>query len=251
MVSMSVPNVLAVFAHPDDESLSAGGLLARTASEGGRTAVVTATWAEDSPRAKELADALRCLGADPPRFLGYADARVPESARERTRFLDAPLDESVGRLVGHIRDFRPDVIVTHDAYGGVTGHPDHLHAHRVTVLAAQAAALEGLYPDAGPSWVARSLYLATHPRSAMESLGQVIGSRRAQYSVPDKQVTLSVDVTPWLNQKIDAVLAHRSEVQRGALPGLISTLAPDARTELLATEWYMCWDLPPDGSAWA
>ena len=83
---MTVPSALAVFAHPDDESLSAGGLLARSASEGGRTAVVTTTWAEDSPRAKELAESLRILGADSPRFLGYADTRLPESARNRPRF---------------------------------------------------------------------------------------------------------------------------------------------------------------------
>ena len=63
---MNVPIVLAVFAHPDDESLSAGGLLARTASEGGRTAVVTTTWAADSHRAMELAEALRFLGRSRP-----------------------------------------------------------------------------------------------------------------------------------------------------------------------------------------
>ncbi len=71
---MTVPSVLAVFAHPDDESLSAGGLLARTADEGGRTAVVTPTWAAGSARALELAEALRILGAGSPMLLGYADA---------------------------------------------------------------------------------------------------------------------------------------------------------------------------------
>lgn len=231
---MTIPNLLAVFAHPDDESLSAGGLLARTASEGGRTAVVTATWAEDSPRAKDLAAALQHLAADPPRFLGYADARAPESAKDQPRFCDAPLDEAVGRLVSHIRDFRPDVIATHDAYGGVTGHPDHLHTHRVTVLAAQAAALDGLYPEAGPPWLAHSLYFATHPHSAMESLANIIGPRKARYSVPDEQVALTVDVTPWLDKKVAAILAHRSEVRRGALPGLVSKLAPSARGALLS-----------------
>jgi N-acetyl-1-D-myo-inositol-2-amino-2-deoxy-alpha-D-glucopyranoside deacetylase len=245
---MTVPSVLAVFAHPDDESLSAGGLLARTASEGGRTAVVTPTWAADSQRAMELAEALRFLGAESPRLLGYADARVPESASSRPRFCDAPLDEAVGGLVDHIREFRPDIIVTHDAYGGVTGHPDHLHTHRVTVLAAQAAALEGLYPDAGPPWVTQSLYLATHPHSAMETLTRIIGLRKARYSVPDEQVTLSLDVTPWLDTKIDAILCHRSEVKRGALPGLVASLAPNARTELLSTEWYICWDLVWNGA---
>ena len=82
---MPAPSLLAVFAHPDDESLAAGGLLAQQAAAGARTAVVTPTWAEDSPRAAELAEALQIVGAGPPRILGYADARVPESAPGRPR----------------------------------------------------------------------------------------------------------------------------------------------------------------------
>jgi hypothetical protein len=84
-----------------DESLSAGGVLARHAAAGARTAVVTATWAPDTLRAAELAEALRILGAGKPRLLGYADARVPQSAPGCPRFCDAPLDEAVQRLVAH------------------------------------------------------------------------------------------------------------------------------------------------------
>ncbi|NDZ83363.1 hypothetical protein G3I19_33555 [Streptomyces sp. SID10853] len=236
---MRVPSLLAVFAHPDDESLSAGGVLARHAAAGARTAVVTATWAADTPRAAELAEALRILGAGGPRMLGYADARVPQSAPGRMRFCDVPLDEAVRRLVAHIREFRPDIMVTHDAYGGLPGHPDHVHTHRVTVIAAQASGLGQLYPDAGAPWQPRALYLATHPRSAVPALREVIGTRKTAYSVPDEQVTAAVDVGPWLEQKIAAVLAHRSEVERGALPGVIAGLQPDARERLFATEWYI------------
>jgi N-acetyl-1-D-myo-inositol-2-amino-2-deoxy-alpha-D-glucopyranoside deacetylase len=231
--------VLAVFAHPDDESLAAGGLLARQAAAGARTAVVTATWAEDTARAVELAQALHTLGAGKPRMLGYADARVPESAPGCARLLDAPLDEAVGRLVVHLRDFRPDIVVTHDGYGGLTGHPDHVHAHRVTALAVEAAGLERLYPDAGVPWRARDLYLATHPHSVLPALREIIGARKAAYTVPDDEVSIRLDVSPWLAQKVAAILAHRSEVERGALPGLVAGLAPDARARLLATEWYL------------
>ncbi|MET9876943.1 PIG-L family deacetylase [Actinacidiphila glaucinigra] len=236
---MPVPSLLGVFAHPDDESLSAGGVLARHASAGARTAVVTATWGADTMRAAELADALGILGAGEPRMLGYADARVPSSAPGAKRFCDAPLDEVIHRLVAHIREFRPDVMVTHDAYGGLPGHPDHVHTHRVTVLAAQAAALGGLYPDAGLPWQPRALHLATHPESAVPALKDVIGARRAVYGVPDEQVTTTVDVRPWLRQKTAAVLAHRSEVERGGLPGLIAGLPADVRERLLSTEWYV------------
>jgi len=50
-------------------------------------------------------------------MLGYADARVPESAPGRSRWVDAPFDEAVRRLVMHIREFRPEALVTFDAYG--------------------------------------------------------------------------------------------------------------------------------------
>ncbi|MGX5185917.1 PIG-L family deacetylase [Streptomyces avermitilis] len=236
---MHVPSLLAVFAHPDDESLSAGGVLARHAAAGARTAVVTATWAADTQRAAELAEALRILGAGKPRMLGYADARVPHSAPGCVRLCDAPLDEAVRRLVAHIREFRPDVVVTHDAYGGLPGHPDHVHTHRVTVLAAQAAGLERLYPDDGAPWQPQALYLATHPHSAVPALRDVIGARKAVYSVPDGQVTATVDVRPWMEHKIAAVLAHRTEVERGALPGVIAGLSADVRERLFATEWFI------------
>ncbi|WP_371643201.1 PIG-L family deacetylase [Streptomyces mirabilis] len=236
---MPVPSLLAVFAHPDDESLSAGGVLARHAAAGARTAVVTATWAGDTPRAAELAEALRILGAGEPRMLGYADARVPHSAPGCVRLCEAPLDETVRRLVTHIRAFRPDIMVTHDAYGGLPGHPDHVHTHRVTVLAAQAAGLGQLYPDAGAPWQPHALYLATHPHSAVPALRAAIGARKTVYSVPDEQVTATVDVGPWMERKIAAVLAHRSEVERGALPGVIAGLSPETRERLFATEWYI------------
>lgn len=235
----AIKGLLAVFAHPDDESLAAGGLLASHAASGRRVAVVTTTWAKDSPRAKELAEALRILGADRPRTLGYADARVPESAAVLPRLLDAPLDDVVRRLVGHIREFQPDVVVTHDFYGGLTGHPDHVVTHRATVVAVDAAGREELHPGAGPPHRPTALWLATHPASALPALRRIIGERKAVHTVPDEAVADALDVREWLDQKTSAILAHRSQVERGALPGLIASLAPELRETLLGTEWYI------------
>jgi N-acetyl-1-D-myo-inositol-2-amino-2-deoxy-alpha-D-glucopyranoside deacetylase len=236
------PGVLAVFAHPDDESLSAGGLLASSAAAGARTAVVSATWAEGTVRARELAAAVRLLGVqEPPRTLGYADAQVPESAPGSPRFVDAPLDEAVRRLVGHIRELRPDVVVTHDAYGGLTGHEDHVQTYRVAALATQAAGLD-LYPDAGEPWRPEALLLATHPEAVVAGLRDVVGAQRAVHGVPDELITDRLDVTPWLEAKIAAILAHRTEVERGAVPGLVAAAAPEARAALLSTEWFIRWD---------
>ncbi|MCL7425053.1 PIG-L deacetylase family protein [Streptomyces sp. YS415] len=235
-----MPRLLAVFGHPDDESLFAGGVLAANAAAGSPTAVVTATWAEHTHRGAELAEALRLLGTpEKPRMLGYADSRVPGSAPGSLRLCDAPLDEAVGRLVAHLREFRPDIVLTHDAYGGITGHEDHVHTHRLTVLAVQAAGLERLYPEAGAPWRPRALYLATHPHSAVGVLGDFAEAGKGMRTVPDEWVTTTVDVRPWLERKWAAVQAHRSEAERGAAPGLLAALPREAREAVLGTEWFI------------
>ncbi|MFH8891922.1 PIG-L deacetylase family protein [Streptomyces sp. NPDC017949] len=241
---MSRADVLAVYAHPDDESLSAGGVLARHAAAGARTAVVTATWAPDSHRAGELADALGVLGAGEPRMLGYADHRVPSSAPGRPRWCDAPLDEAIARVVAHVRAFRPDIVVTHDAQGS-SGHPDHVHTHRVTLLAVHAAGLEGFYPEAGPPWQPGALYLSSHPRSASGELAELLlGVGKRVHTVADDTIGATVDVRPWVGRKWAAIRAHRSEAARArSLPGLLSGVPEAARERILGTEWFVRHDL--------
>ncbi|MFH8342467.1 hypothetical protein [Streptomyces sp. AM6-12] len=114
-----------------------------------------------------------------------------------------------------------------------------MHTHRVTVLAVQAAGLARFDPDAGAPWQPRALYLATHPHSAVPALREVVGERETAYSVPDEQVTATVDVGPWLERKIAAVLAHRSEVERGAVPGLLARLSRPEWKRVMGTEWFI------------
>ncbi|MFD6023781.1 PIG-L deacetylase family protein [Streptomyces griseoluteus] len=234
------PSLLGVFAHPDDESLLAGGVLARHHAAGARTAVVTATWAPASRRAAELADALGALGAGTPCLLGYNDARNPEAAPGRPRLVDAPLDEVIGRLVARIRDFRPDIVVGHDAVGQLTGHPDHVRTHQITLLAVEAAGLAHLYPEAGPPWQPTSLYAATHPESGVGRLGSLLEEvGKTILAVPDSYVTTSVDVTPWADMKWRAILAHRGEVARKrSLPGILARLAEADRNRIIQTEHF-------------
>ncbi|GGZ25664.1 hypothetical protein GCM10010300_81330 [Streptomyces olivaceoviridis] len=236
----SLPSLLGVFAHPDDESLLAGGVLAQHHAAGARTAVVTATWEPDSRRAPELADALAVLGAGAPRLLGYGDARNAEAAPGRSRLVDAPLDEVIGRLVAHIRDFRPDIVVTHDALGQLTGHPDHERTHQIALLAVEAAGLAHLHPEAGPPWQPAALYAATHPESGIGPLRPLLeGVGKKVLAFPDSYVTTSVDVTPWADVKWRAILAHRGEVARERpLPGILARLPEDDRAQIINTEHF-------------
>ncbi|MEV0145412.1 MULTISPECIES: PIG-L family deacetylase [unclassified Nonomuraea] len=234
--------VLCVHAHPDDEAIWTGGTLARYADEGARTAVVTCTWAGGTVRAGELERSLGILGAGEPRLLGYADANKPESAPGAPRFLDVPFDEAVGRVVGHIRQFRPDVVLTYDAYGSY-GHPDHVHAHRVTMAAVEAAGYDQLHPGTGEPWRPRALYLSTVPRSVVVSHWRsVFGTDpepgQTLPGVPDDQVTTRLDVGRWAERKWEAMHAHASEVGRGASMTLLTGLPEQARAQMLANEWY-------------
>ncbi|MFD3470657.1 PIG-L deacetylase family protein [Streptomyces sp. NPDC058682] len=236
----SVPSLMGVFAHPDDESLLAGGVLAQHHAAGARTCVVTATWAPTSHRAPELADAL-AVGAGSPRMLGYADAGNPASTPSgAVRLVDVPLDEAVGRLVAHIREVRPDIVVGHDALGQLTGHPDHRRAHQITLLAVETAALPHLYPDAGEPWQPAALYAATHSESGMGRLGPLLRSvGKTLLAVPDAYVTTTVDVSPWAAAKWAAICAHRSEVARPRpLPGLLARLPEPERNEIISTEYF-------------
>ncbi|MEU5148707.1 PIG-L family deacetylase [Streptomyces yangpuensis] len=237
---MPLPNLLAVFAHPDDESLLAGGVLAQHAAADAATAVVTATWAPDSHRADELADALAILEAGKPRMLGFADAHIPDSAPGRPRLCDAPLDEVVGRIVEHIRTVQPQLVITHDAYGQLTGHPDHIRTHQATVLAFHAAGLEHRYPDAGAPWQPKALYAATHPHSGVGDLGPLLARvGKKVLSVPDEHITATVDVSGWLEQKWAAILAHRGEVARERpLPGILARLPEADRNQIIQTEHF-------------
>lgn len=243
-----VPSLLGVFAHPDDESLLAGGVLAQHAAAGARTAVVTATWTADSHRAPELAEALDVLSAGAPRLLGYADARNPASAPcGAVRLVDAALDEAVGRLVGHIREVRPEVVVGHDAMGQLTGHPDHRRAHQITLLAVEAAGLPHLYPEAGEPWQPAALYAATHSESGTGLLRPLLRSvGKTLLAVPDAYVTTTVDVSPWAAVKVAAILAHHSEVARPrSLPGLLARLPEPERNEIISAEQFTRLSLGP------
>ncbi|MEU3607973.1 PIG-L deacetylase family protein [Streptomyces sp. NPDC035033] len=240
MKAPSPPSLLGVFAHPDDESLLAGGVLAQHHAAGARTGVVTATWAPGSRRVPELADALAVLGAGPPRLLGYGDARNPEAAPGRPRLVDAPLDEAVGRLVAHLRDFKPDIVVGHDALGQLTGHPDHRRTHQITLLAVEAAGLPHLYPDAGAPWRPAAFYAATHPRSGIADLGPLLsGVGKTLLAVPDEYVTAVVDVTAWLDRKWAAIRSHLSQFEgERPLPALLSRTDAPRRDRVLATEYF-------------
>jgi N-acetyl-1-D-myo-inositol-2-amino-2-deoxy-alpha-D-glucopyranoside deacetylase len=184
-------DLLVVCPHPDDESVTTGALIAKYASEGFRTAVVTCTRGEEGEivsdgisgpsipragadiaairphlgavRAAELRAACDRLGVTTVRTLGYRDSGmvVSASALRSDAFCNVDPAEAVGRLVRVIRELRPSVVVTESAWG-TYGHPDHVMARHITLRAFAAASSETAYPALGLPWQPARLY-AIHP----------------------------------------------------------------------------------------
>ena len=174
--------LLLVHAHPDDEAMSTGGLIARCIAEGRRVDLVTCTGGEEgeihdpsldpaeaaprlaSIRAAELACSLEALGDGAVGFhpLGYRDSgMMGTSANERAdAFWNADLGSATQRLVSIVRSVRPAVIVSYDSNGNY-GHPDHINAYRIARAAFEAAGDPARYPDAGvPHTVAKRYEVA-------------------------------------------------------------------------------------------
>ena len=224
--------LLLVHAHPDDESILTGGVMARAHLDGHRVVLITATGGEegetDGPagslgslpleeiRTEELRHACEILGVDRQENLDYVGAgRTDDAGDGHSRcFHLAPLNEVADRLAALLREERPEVVVT---YGpdGTYGHPDHRRAHDATMAALDVLAAE--------AWSPRKVYLQAIPRSLVRS---VVGAARTagielpaavalMEGTPDDEITTEVDVYDVLDRKLAACAAHLSQMHPG------------------------------------
>lgn len=232
---MSQYRMLGIFAHPDDESRIVGGALARYADEGVHVSLLVATRGEAGScgepalcnpeelpqfRERELREACAILGISDLSILDYQDGTLE----------DVDLDELTGHCVAAIRRQRPHVILTFGPEGR-TLHPDHIVIHKVATAAFHLAADPDAYPDDGLSPHApEKLYYHVVPESITEYASWRFPKQ------PDTDVTVVLDVGPWIEQKRRASNeAHRSQAHDLIFKGISEKL----RWELLSTEHYV------------
>jgi LmbE family N-acetylglucosaminyl deacetylase len=221
---------MAVHAHPDDEALGTGGILARYSDEGVRTVLVTCTNGElgDAPggikpedpahdesivvplRLRELEASCRELGVAHLELLGYHDSGMegwPLNLATGS-FWQTPVAEAGHRLAELMEKYRPQVVVTYDE-NGFYGHPDHIQANRITL----AAIAECGIPN--------KLYYTAVARSAIRSMGDVMAEagierpidveENPDFGTPDELITTTVDCSAVAGRKFASLAAHASQ----------------------------------------
>jgi LmbE family N-acetylglucosaminyl deacetylase len=177
---MTNQTILAVLAHPDDESFGMGGTLALYAKNGCSVYLICATRGEvgmvDDERMaghKSIADLregeLRCaaqtLGLTSVIFLDYRDSGMPGTPDNDhpQALVNAPLEVVAGKVVEHIRALQPDLVLTFDPIGGYR-HPDHIHIQQATTLAFEKSADPTFLPESGQAFQPQGLYYHVFPR---------------------------------------------------------------------------------------
>lgn len=236
--------LMAVHAHPDDESSKGAATMARYAAEGHRVRVVTCTGGERGSilnprlahdhtiledlhayRLKEMAAAAEVLGIEH-LWLGFVDSGLPQGdplpPLPEGCFALEPMDVVIGALVREVRAFRPHVMTTYNEVGGYP-HPDHIRCHEISVAAYEAAADPEQYPEHGEPWAVSKIYYDVHfsirrigaISSAMHDRGLVSpfdGWLDRRSDRPDRTVTTRVRCEEYFSRRDEALLAHATQI---------------------------------------
>lgn len=261
--------LMAVHAHPDDESSKGAATMARYIDEGVDVLVVTCTGGERGSilnpalkdrkdiedniseiRREEMDRARAVLGVRQ-HWLGFVDSGLPEGdplpALPDGCFALVPLKEAVEKLVAEIRDFRPHVLTTYDEFGGYP-HPDHIRCHEISAAAFDAAADPDRFPDAGEPWQALKLYYdvgfsqertqALHEAMlarGLESPFEEWFKRREEWMKKRRppKITTRVPVGDWFERRDAALLSHATQVDPA---GWFFSIPLDLQRETWPTE---------------
>lgn len=230
--------MLAVFAHPDDESITCGALLARCADLGVRVSVLCLTRGEHGRgagggglgdlRTQELAAAAEVLRVSDVLVLDHEDGMLP--------WIDAALLEA--DILGAIERFEADCVVTFDE-DGLYWHPDHVTVHeRVTAaVAGLGAAAPALFYATVPDGTMRAVAdaAADDPGCSQAPASAILGIEDVDaFGSNAPSPTIVFDAEQWAARKVSALRCHRSQVEGSAL----DCLDERVMARLLATEHY-------------
>lgn len=240
-----VLRLIAVHAHPDDESSKGAATYAHYLELGVEVLIVSCTGGERGDvlnelvardpksrrdlaglRRAEMFKAREVIGFEH-RWLGYEDSGLPPEGVGVPKgcFADVPLEVSTEALVRIVREFKPHVMITYNEQGGYP-HPDHIRCHEISKHAWEVSGDAEAYPEAGSPWTIKKLYYESifnpermlrvyetlcerDPESPLiEQMRGIIDRFRGRQS----DVTTKIDVGRYFERRDEALRAHASQV---------------------------------------
>ncbi|WP_166825673.1 mycothiol conjugate amidase Mca [Brevibacterium limosum] len=268
--------LLAVHAHPDDESSKGAATSAKYASLGARVLIATMTGGEagdilnpallQSPKAsrdiaglrrEEMATAAAALGAEHV-WVGHVDSGLPDGDFDRQTppgcFYRVPDEVAMLPLVHIIRTFRPQVVTTYDELGGYP-HPDHIKNHAVTMAAVAAAADASSHPELGEPWQVQKTYfnqdlsarkwITIHEKMLEAGLDSPFADHLEDFKKRDKQrrnwLSTRISCAEFFSARDRALLSHATQIDPEG--GFFSASRKAARTYWPTEEFELALDL--------
>jgi LmbE family N-acetylglucosaminyl deacetylase len=239
-------------AHPDDESITTAGTMARAADDGHRVVLVVATRGEQGEpqpgvlddgeplwqrRVVETNRAGEILGADRVEFLGYEDSgMMGESTNGNPDcFWQADVDEASEKLAALLREVDADILTIYDDHGGY-GHPDHIQVHRVGRRAAELAGVDRVFQATmNRTHIQRLVEESRHLDDHLDDEDRDATSREDFGTIED-EITHAVDVLAFIDRKRRAMEAHASQIGPETF---FLTLPREAFAAAFGIEWYV------------
>lgn len=265
--------MLAIFAHPDDESFGPGGTLARYADLGCRVHVIIATdgnagsveedrvWHSGQTlaqiRSQELSEAAVALGVTSIWSLPHSDSGMRDALENQhpRALIQQPIADLVAEICDYMRRLQPQVVVTHDPFGGY-GHPDHIRCCQAVAAAFHCLRADPALLDKGRA--PQKLYYTAFDKQVLKFVVRLmpllgwdpsaIGRNKdidlVEISHWHTPVHATIDVSHYLAQKSAASRAHASQYDAG--PALLRVVPSFIRRRFLAKESFtLAYPTPP------
>lgn len=255
-------------AHPDDESIGTGGLMARAAAEGHRVVLVSATRGELGEimpgvledgeqlglrRSAELWASADTLGVARTEVLGYVDSGMMGEASNDAPwcFWQADVEAAARRLATILTDEQPDAFTIYDDHGGY-GHPDHIQVHRVGVRAAELAGVTDVFQGTMNRDHLKALIAARRAELADTPMPDGVSGDGVPGDIPDDMgspaeiITHVVDARAFIGAKRASMHCHPSQM---APDHFMLAMPDDAFTEAMGFEWFIASSPDADGGS--